>query len=141
MTLALAGRLETAYGLTAELATRASGTNKVMLERAGLDVILGVIAFARGQYPSAVRLLGQGRRHATVIGGSHAQRDAIDLTLLAAAAGSGDGALVRALVAERVARKPTAGLAARLVIEASQARAARKPPRTDQIQPLFRAVA
>ena len=86
MALALAGRLETAYGLTAELATRASGTNKVMLERAGLDVILGVIAFARGQYPSAVKLLGQGRRHAGVIGGSHAQRDAIDLTLLAAAA-------------------------------------------------------
>jgi hypothetical protein len=88
-----------------------------------------------------VKLLGQGRRHATVIGGSHAQRDAIDLTLLAAAAGSGDGALVRALVAERVARKPTAGLAAGLVIEVSQGRAARRPPRTGQIQPLFRAVA
>jgi tetratricopeptide (TPR) repeat protein len=142
MTLTLAGRLGTAYGLTAELATRASGTNKVMLERAGLDVMLGVLAFARRQYPSAVKLLGQARRHASVVGGSHAQRDAIDLTLLAAAAacdttagldrgngtglaaGSGDGALVRALVAERVARKPTAGRAARLVIEASQARAA-----------------
>ena len=141
MALALAGRLETAYGLTAELATRASGTNKAMLQRAGLDVMFGVIAFARHQYQSAVELLGHARRHASVFGGSHAQRDAIDLTLLAAAAGSGDGALVRALVAERVARKPTAGLAAGLVIEASQARAARRPPRTDQIQPLFRAVA
>ena len=96
-----------------------------MLERAGLDVILGVIAFARRQYPSAVKLLGQARRHATVVGGSQAQRDAIDLTLLAAAAGSGDGALVQAPVAERVARKPTAGRAARQVIKASQARAVR----------------
>jgi tetratricopeptide (TPR) repeat protein len=139
MALALAGRLGTAYGLVAELATRASGTNEVMLQRAGLDVMFGVIAFARRQYPSAVELLGQARRHASVLGGSHAQRDVIDLTLLAAAAacsatagngrasagGTSDGALVRALVAERVARKPTAGRAARLVIETSQARAAR----------------
>jgi tetratricopeptide (TPR) repeat protein len=148
MALALAGRLGTAYGLVAKLTTRASGTNKIMLERAGLDLLFGVIAFARRQYPAAVKLLSQARRHARVIGGSHAQRDAIDLTLLAAAAARdatarrdeghgigigigadpGDGALVRALVAERVARKPTAGLAAGLVIAASQARAARPGP-------------
>jgi hypothetical protein len=143
MALALAGRLGTAFGLVADLTTRATGTNKVMLERAGLDVMLGVIAFARRQYPSAVTLLGRARRQASVFGGSHAQRDAIDLTLLAAAAacsttvrldhgnGNGaaadtsDGALVRALVAERVARKPSAGRAAELVIEASQAKATR----------------
>jgi hypothetical protein len=139
MALALAGRPGDAYGLVADLATRASGTNKIVLQRAGLDVMFGVIAFARRQYPSAVELLGHARRHASVLGGSRAQRDTIDLTLLAAAgacratagngsapaAGTGDGALVRALVAERVARKPTAGRAARLVIEASKARAAR----------------
>jgi tetratricopeptide (TPR) repeat protein len=143
MALALAGRLRTAYGLVVELASRASGTNKTMLERAGLDVLFGVIAFSRRQYPAAVKLLGQARRRAGVLGGSHAQRDAIDLTLLAAAAAghatarpdqgngtgpaasSDDGALVRALVAERLARKPTAGRAAELVIEASRARAAR----------------
>jgi tetratricopeptide (TPR) repeat protein len=137
MALALAGRLGAAYGLVADLSTRATGTNKVMLQRAGRDVMLGVIAFARRRYPSAVELLGQARRHASAFGGSYAQRDAIDLTLLAAAAAcsttagngtgpaadSGDGALVRALVAERVARKPTAGRAAGLVIETSQARA------------------
>jgi hypothetical protein len=70
--------------------------------------------------------------HASVFGRSHAERDAIDLTLLAAAAGCSatagngtGGALVRALVAERVARKPTAGRAAGLVIEAGRVRAAR----------------
>jgi hypothetical protein len=92
-------------------------------------VLLGVIAFARRQYPATTRLLSQARRQASVFGGSHAQRDAIDLTLLAAAAAGGDRALdralVRALVAERVARKPTAGRAAELVIGTSQARAAR----------------
>jgi tetratricopeptide (TPR) repeat protein len=61
MALVLAGRLDTAYGLTAELTGRASGTNKVMLERAGLDVMFGVLAFARRQYPSAVKLLSQAR--------------------------------------------------------------------------------
>jgi tetratricopeptide (TPR) repeat protein len=124
MALALAGRQRTAYGLVVKLATRASGTNKIMLDRAGLDVLFGVIAFARRQYPAAVNLLSQARRHAGVLGGSHAQRDVIDLTLLAAAAAGRDGALVRALVAERVARKPAAGPAAERVIGASRARAA-----------------
>ncbi|HVT68734.1 MAG TPA: tetratricopeptide repeat protein [Trebonia sp.] len=139
MALALAGRLETAELLAAELPARARGTNKVMLDRAGLDVIRGVIAFARRQYPLAVELLGRARPYASVIGGSHAQRDAIDLTLLAAAAAADAtagtaisvaahepyDALVRALVNERTARKPAAGLAARLVIDASRERALR----------------
>jgi len=66
MALALAGRLGTAYGLVAELTTRASGTNKVMLDRTGLDVLLGVIAFARRQYPAAIKLLSRARRHVTI---------------------------------------------------------------------------
>ena len=40
------------------------------------------------------------------IGGSHAQRDVIDQTLLAAAAQGGDAALGRALLAERRRAKP-----------------------------------
>ena len=43
-----------------------------------------------------------------VVGGSHAQRDVIDLTLIAAAARSGDVPLAEALLAARVERKPTA---------------------------------
>jgi hypothetical protein len=44
-------------------------------------------------------------------GGSHAQRDVLDLTLLESARRSGDAALARALAAERVARKPESPLA------------------------------
>ena len=45
---------------------------------------------------------------AHVVGGSHAQRDVIDLTLIAAAARSGDVPLAEALLAARVERKPSA---------------------------------
>ncbi len=59
------------------------------------------------------------RQEATVVGGSHAQRDVIDLTLIAAAARSGNAALARALVTERVARKPAADPAARALVLAN----------------------
>jgi hypothetical protein len=54
-----------------------------------------------------------------VVGGSHAQRDVIDLTLIAAAARSGNATLARALVTERVARKPPAAAAASALIVAN----------------------
>ena len=47
---------------------------------------------------------------------SHAHRDIIDLTLIAAAARAGDDGLARALVTERAARKPAAEAAARHLI-------------------------
>jgi hypothetical protein len=50
------------------------------------------------------------------VGGSHAQRDVIDLTLIAAAARSADDRLARALVAERVARKPPARASAEYLV-------------------------
>jgi hypothetical protein len=92
-----------------------------MLERAGLDIIRGFLAFAGGEYKLAAELLGHARPKAQVFGGSHAQRDAIDLTLLASASAAHDDALVRALTAERLARKPTAATAARRVVEVSRA--------------------
>lgn len=52
------------------------------------------------------------RARASAVGGSHAQRDIIDLTLIAAAARAGQHSLAQALVAERLARKPSAGAAA-----------------------------
>jgi hypothetical protein len=122
MALGLAGRIDAAEELRANIAGRATGTNRFMLERAGLDVIGGVIAFVRGDFGLASEILGSARPHARALGGSHAQRDAIDLTLLAAAAGANQDALVRALLAERVARKPTAAAAARRIIEVGAAR-------------------
>jgi hypothetical protein len=46
------------------------------------------------------------RNRAHRFGGSHAQRDLIDLTLLEAAMRDGQRALAQALVAERLDRKP-----------------------------------
>jgi hypothetical protein len=121
MALGLAGRLGTAKKLVADLSGSASGTNKKMLDRAGLDVARGFLAFAGGDYQLAAELLGQARPHAYVFGGSHAQRDAIDLTLLAAASAAHDDALVRALTAERLARKPTAAAAAQRIVDVNRA--------------------
>jgi hypothetical protein len=121
MALGLAGRLGTAKRLVADLSGSASGTNKMMLDRAGLDVVGGFLAFAGGEYKLATELLGQARPKAHVFGGSHAQRDAIDLTLLASASAAHEDALARALMAERLARKPTAATAARRVVEVSRA--------------------
>jgi len=59
------------------------------------------------------------RPEAHVVGGSHAQRDIIDLTLIAAAARAGQVRQARALVAERAARKPAAEAAARQLLEAN----------------------
>ena len=80
---------------------------------AGLDLLTAFAAFAAGDPATAVSKLIGIRQYANAVGGSHAQRDVIDLTLIAAAARSGDDRLTRALVAERVARKPSAEPSAR----------------------------
>ena len=70
--------------------------------------------FVRGQLPpppGRVIELGCGP-----VGGSHAQRDVIDLTLIAGAARAGDHHLTRALVTERVTRKPSAEASARQLV-------------------------
>jgi len=48
------------------------------------------------------------RNGAARFGGSHAQRDLLDLTLIAAARRDGQTALERALIAERAAAQPLA---------------------------------
>jgi tetratricopeptide (TPR) repeat protein len=93
-------------GLTAE-------TNAMMSERSGLRLLGGFLAFMSGRPQETLDMLGDIRQHANVVGGSHAQRDVIDLTLLAAAAHAGDRRLTEALIAERVARKPSAEASAR----------------------------
>jgi hypothetical protein len=93
-------------------------TNRGAAERAGLDLLEAFSAFAAGRPDRAIDLLIDIRPRANAVGGSHAQRDIIDLTLIAAAARAGDDSLTRALVTERVARKPAAAASARrLVVE------------------------
>jgi hypothetical protein len=50
------------------------------------------------------------RNHAWRFGGSHAQRDLIDLTLIVAAHRAGQNGLVQALVGERLDLKPNSPL-------------------------------
>ena len=62
-------------------------------------------AFGDGNHAEAVRLLRPVRNYAHRFGGSHAQRDLIDLTLIEAAARAGQDRLAAALLAERADRK------------------------------------
>jgi len=91
-------------------------TNASAAARAGLDLLEAFGAFAAGRPDRAIDLLIDIRPRANVVGGSHAQRDVIDLTLIAAAARAGDDGLARALVTERVARKPSAETSARQLV-------------------------
>ena len=84
------------------------GTNRRVMEAAGLQLLEGFAAFAAGDTNRALHHLIDIEPKAHVVGGSHAQRDVIDLTLIAAAARSGDVPLAEALLATRTERKPTA---------------------------------
>ena len=70
------------------------------------------------QPPASERLLRAHSRSA-VIGGSVAQRDVIDQTLIAAAARAADDGLVRALTSERIERKPSTVSSVRRLVEAN----------------------
>jgi hypothetical protein len=70
----------------------------------------GVLALARGDADGAVDLMAPVRSLAARFGGSHAQRDLIDQTLLAAATRGGRRSLGRALLNERSMAKPVTPL-------------------------------
>jgi tetratricopeptide (TPR) repeat protein len=116
MAFSLAGEHRRTGRLIAGNRKLAPGTNRDSAERAGLALLEGFSAFAAGDPGRAIDLLVDIRPRANAVGGSHAQRDIIDLTLIAAAARAGQQSLARALVAERVARKPTAETAARRLL-------------------------
>ena len=97
-------------------------SNRQAAQRAGLRLIEGFAAFAGGDQGTAVDRLIDIRPEAHAVGGSHAQRDVIDLTLIAAAARSGQAELARALVTERITRKPAAAASARALVRANGGR-------------------
>jgi len=77
----------------------------------GHAVIRAVQAFGDGRYDAVVELIRPVRGIASRFGGSHAQRDVLDLTLIEAALRGGQRDLARALAAERLAAKPASPLA------------------------------
>ncbi|TAN15008.1 MAG: tetratricopeptide repeat protein [Rhizobiaceae bacterium] len=78
--------------------------------RIGHPFAKGLYAFGRGDYAQAVRLLESISAIASRFGGSHVQRDVINLTLIEAAIRSGDREKARALTAGRLMSHPDSPL-------------------------------
>ena len=116
MAFAGAGRASAAAAVlqAQTLAMEQPGDNAAFLREAGHAATLAIKAFGDGNFTETMRLLRPIRSTAHRCGGSHAQRDLIDLTLIEAALRGGETHLATALVAERVAAKPASTSAAQL---------------------------
>ena len=88
----------------------AGRSNHLMAREVGLPLMRGLVALAHGDADAAVDQIYPVRALAARFGGSHAQRDLIDQTLLAAAARGGRRAVGRALLNERAMAKPVTPL-------------------------------
>ena len=88
----------------------AARSNHLMAREVGLPLMRGVLALARGDGDGAVDLMAPVLPQLARLGGSHAQRDLINQTLLAAAAQGGRRSMGRALLNERSMAKPVTPL-------------------------------
>ncbi len=93
-----------------QAAMQRNDDNALFTREVGHPLTLGVKAFAEGDYHKTVNLIRPVREIAHRFGGSHAQRDVINLTLIEAALRSGNTGLASALAAERSARRPESPL-------------------------------
>ncbi len=91
-------------------AQEARRDNHAVARETGLPLARGLLGFARGEYDAAADLLYAARGQSRRLGGSQAQRDLIDQTLIAACARGSRKALGRALLNERVLAKPVTPL-------------------------------
>lgn len=87
-------------------AVRRDDDNRGFTQDVGAPAARAVQAFARGEYEACTQLLRRIRSRAHRFGGSHAQRDVLDLTLLEAARRGGMEPLAAGLQAERMALRP-----------------------------------
>ena len=78
------------------------GSNARMTAEIGLPACRAVLGFVEGRYDDVIDELMPIRRSLNHFGGSHAQRDALQRTLLEAAIRSGRFQLARALTSERL---------------------------------------
>jgi Tfp pilus assembly protein PilF len=72
-----------------------------------LALCRGIAAFATGDDMSAIALLGPAIPEVSRVGGSHAQRELFEDTLIAASLRSGRGEAARALIDARLHRRPS----------------------------------
>ncbi|MGH9112507.1 MAG: tetratricopeptide repeat protein [Acidimicrobiales bacterium] len=117
-----AGRIDDAERLIERIAryvngdaheTAATRANVAMTAEIGLPASQALVAYGKGDWPEVVAQLAPIRRRLQHFGGSHAQRDVLQRTLLEAALRDGRFDLARGLVAERLAVRPTSAYAAR----------------------------
>jgi hypothetical protein len=100
------GCAEAWLSATLAAAARSAGWNREVMRDIGAPLMRGLIAFATGRFDAAVEAIHRVRPISARLGGSHAQRDLIDQTLLAAAARGATKAAGRALLNERILAKP-----------------------------------
>lgn len=81
--------------------------NVAMTREVGLPFCRAICAFAKGDYEAVVDQLYPIRYRTAFLGGSHAQRDVVHLTLIESALRAGRNELARALASERTQLKPT----------------------------------
>ncbi len=100
-------------------ACQSTGTvNAMMSLKVGLPVCEAIKAFSEERYSDCVDTLYEARASAHRFGGSHAQRDIINQTLIEAALRAGRFQTARHLVRERLAQKPRSPLAWRFAAKA-----------------------
>lgn len=123
MAFASAGRSDLAAQLreTQRAVLAGDGDTRAFAAEVGEAATCAVQAFVAGDHATVVALLRPIRSIAHRFGGSHAQRDLLDLTLIESALRSGDRPLAAALSAERAAMRPASPLAQRFVARAAAA--------------------
>ena len=103
MAFAATGRDRSMSTLRTALQATAQGRDvpAMMARDVCIPLAAGVDAFARGNYRQAIDAIEPMRDIANRFGGSHAQRDAVTLTLIEASIRSGDRSRARHFLAER----------------------------------------
>ena len=87
-------------------AERKGGWNGAVARTIGAPLLHGIVDFGVGNFDRATERIASTRAALISFGGSRAQRDVVDQTLLAAAAQGRDKSVGSALVAERLNTKP-----------------------------------
>ncbi|MGW7486575.1 tetratricopeptide repeat protein [Streptomyces sp. NPDC054786] len=88
------------------VAAESGGSNRAMTAEVGLPVCRALIAYGQQEYGRAVDQLLPVRHRLNTFGGSHAQRDAIQRTLVEASLRAGRADLARTLLSERIHLRP-----------------------------------
>jgi hypothetical protein len=101
-------------------AMQRDGDNAMFTRKVGHPVVLAIKAFGDGNYAETLWRLREVRNIANRFGGSHAQRDVLDLTLIEAALRAGQQSVATALACERLATRPKSPLSRLFVQRAAQ---------------------